>query len=78
MMNEVRYWKLIYPKNYHPGMEYKKIYLGKTWFSELKRLTIGTDNAIWQGAARLRITCDVDTFSVSEVNDRFPWYCGNL
>lgn len=78
MMHEVTYWKLVYPKGYVPGMDYKKIRLGKTWFSDLRRMTIRTENAIWECAARLRITCDVDTFSVRQLDEVFPWFAGTL
>jgi len=78
MMNKVEYWKITYPKGYYPGMGYKKKYLGKTWFSSLRSSTIGLENAIWDCAARLKITCDVDTFQVTENGDNYPWFAGTL
>ena len=78
MMQEIKFWKLTYPKGYRPGMEYKKRVLGKTYFSELLYRTIGIDNVIWKMAARLRITCDVDAFDIRELGEPYPWYCGNV
>jgi hypothetical protein len=78
MMHEVRFYRLDYQKGKVPGMGYKKTRLGRTWFSDLRRATIGTEAAIWQCAARLRITGSVDTFAVREYGDNADWFCGSL
>lgn len=78
MMHEVRFYSLEYPKNYVPGMLYKKECIGRTWISDLTRMSIGTESAIRRAAARLRITCSVDTFSLRQLNAVLPWFCGTL
>ena len=78
MMHEMKYWKLTYPKNYIPGMEYEKRFLGKTYCSSLALRTKGTDTVLWKGAARLRITCDVDTFQIRRLDEKHPWFAGTL
>ena len=78
MMHEVKFYSLSYPRGYAPGRGYKKTMLGRTLFSDLRRAAIGTEAAIWQCAARLRITCKADAFAVREYGDAAVWFCGSL
>lgn len=77
MIWEVRFFEVKYPKGYKPGMAYKQIPLGRTWFSELARLARGTDTLLWQCAARLRITSRVNKFQMGEYGKEVV-YCGQF
>jgi hypothetical protein len=81
MIYKVTFWRLDYPKGYVPGMGYKKTRLGSTYISEFRKRLIGIEAALWQAAARLRLTCAVDAFDLCDATGEEAgriWFCGSM
>ena len=81
MIYRATYYELVYPKKYVPGMGYKKKTLGSTYITENRIRGIGIERAVWQGAARLRVTARVNSFILFDAFGRDAgkvWFCGSL
>ncbi len=81
MVYKVTLWQITYPRDYKPGDGYKKKGIGTGYITEHRTRLIGWDSALWQLAARLKITGIVTNFSVCDVFGRdsgLIWFCGNI
>ena len=79
-MNPI-YYQLIYPKGYIPGMGYEQIMLGSVYITELRKMALGIEAALWQGAVQLKVTCKVDAFRLCDATGPekdVTWFCGSM